>query len=412
MIKKIKYIAIGLFLLFLFHFESLNIGPIKVSHLWKGVLLVHLLSNFLRSDKKYVFIYRPLFFIALLHLINLELVNNTLNAFLTFGITLIIPLFGVYLIKYPIEKLKSVLLFVASFFVLAFIPYKLGLLESIKEGYNLEQYGTDVAGLIGPFQNVHAASMALGGSFLVILYFIMDKVFNRIYLFILLILCFYFLLNTYVRTGMAMAALGSVPIVFYFAKNNLSTRINVIFIGGIMSLLISTWVFTNPILLNRIKGKAANSDESESVEKVGSGRGYLWKHAIAIYSEENLLEKLIGIGQTETLNRMSKKVYHKVFPHNGFLQILLVNGLVGFVALIVFIYKVYKTKNKLHKKYFVLVKSLLFAFVIMSFVQTYDLLYFHILMMLAITLYIKKSYLLKENLKYNFNEISVSKNNQ
>jgi len=412
LLKKIKYIFLAVILLALLHFESLSIGPLKISHLWKGLVLVFLMISYFRREKKQTFIYIPFFLIALLQLINVELIDNTMNAVVSFGIILIIPLFGVYIIKYPIEKLNNALLFLVSFFVLSFVPYKIGVLESIGDGYNLEQYGSDAFGLIGPFQTVHSASMTLGGAFLVILYLLMNKAFNRIYLSILITLCFYFLVNTYVRTGMAMAAIGSIPIILYFAKNQLSTRIRLIFVGGIMGLMISTWVMTNPILLNRITGQRIKSNEAESIEQIGSGRGHLWKYALEIYSEENFLEQIIGLGQTETLSRMQKKINNRVFPHNGFLQILLVNGLVGFVALIVFIYKVYKTKNKLHKKYFVLVKSLLFAFVIMSFVQTYDLLYFHILMMLSITLYIKKSYLLKENLKYYFNEISVSKNNQ
>ncbi|WP_225035061.1 O-antigen ligase family protein [Winogradskyella sp. SM1960] len=315
---------------------------------------------------------------------------------ISFGTLLIIPLIGVYVLKYSIPELKNALLFFVSFFILAFVPYELGLLDSIETGYNLEQYGSDISGAIGPFQTVHSASMALGGSFLVVLYFILDKAFNRLYLSMLLILCFYFLFSTYVRTGMAMATVGSMPIVYYFGKKELSTRIRLIFIGGLVTFMVSTWVLSNEILLNRITGKTQRGEELDSVETMGSGRGSLWQYAIEVYLESNVVEQLIGLGPSETLIRMSGKAHHKVFPHNGFLQILLGNGLIGLISLVYYMRKIYGIRRKTLKEHFVLINGMLFAYFTMTLFQNHELLYFHILMMISIAMFVQKSFIIKK----------------
>lgn len=378
--------------MFLFHFESLNIGPVKVSHLWKGLLLVFLIFKFLNNKRKQLFIYKPLIWFAFLQLINIELLNNPFNTVLLFGTTLVIPLLGLYLLNFSHQQLQRGLMFCTSFFILAFVPYELGILESIKSGYDLESYGVEISGIIGPFQTVHSASMALGASFLVIFYFLLDKTFNRIFLSLLLILCFYFLFGTYVRTGMAMVAIGVIPIIIYYGKKEMKTRLRLILVGGLVTVMFSTWVFSNDILLNRIIGKTERGVETESINTMGSGRGGLWINALDIYVEANTFEEIFGMGQAEALDRMEKKVNNRIFPHNGFLQTLLVNGLLGFIAILIYFRNIYKLRRRLPKEYFILIKSLIYAFIVMGMFQSIDLLYFHIILMLVITLFMKKTY--------------------
>jgi len=382
-------------LLFLFHFESLNIGPVKVSHLWKGTLLLFLIFKFISTKRKIFFIYKPLFFLAFIQFLNVEIINNPFNAVFLFTLFLIIPLSGLYLLTFSYHELQKSLIFIASFFILAFIPYELGILKSIKSGYNLESYGVEISGLIGPFQTVHSASMTLGASFVVIFYFLFDKRYNRNYLLILLVLCFYFLLKTYVRTGMVMAVIGIIPIVIYFGKKESRTQIRLIFMGGLFTLMLSSWVFSNEVLLNRISGKTLRVSETESFNTMGSGRGGLWKHSMDIYVEANYFEKLLGIGQGESLNRMKNKTGNRVFPHNGFLQTILINGLFGFIAFLIYLRNIYRLRKRLYEEHFVLIKSLIYAFIVMGLFQAIDLLYVHIFLMFAASLFTKKDYLIK-----------------
>lgn len=400
LLKILKYTFLGLLLLMLFHFESLSIGPVKISHLWKGVLLFYLIVVVLLRNKNIVtFIYKPLLLLALFQLLNLEIVNNTFNAVLLFGTTLIMPLLGMYCLRFNEVQLKRGLLFFASFFILSFVPYELGLLTSFKEGYKLLSYGVNTNGVIGPFQTVHAASTALAGSFLVVLYFWLSKTFNRIYLSVLLILGFYFLVFTYVRTGMAMVVIGAIPIMLYFLRQNIKAKLRLVFFGGVLSVLISGWVLTNETLQNRIIGKrtVANASEFDSFETYGSGRGLIYMYALETFLEANFLEKMIGIGQTEQKLNMEKKLGSALTPHNGFLLLLLNNGIIGLSLFIFFLKKIWTLISKLHSSQNNLLKGLFFAYVLMTFLQNYDMIYEYVLLVIAI------SYSIQLNMKDNMN---------
>ena len=390
-----KYISLGMLLLFLFHFDSSYIGPVKVSHLWKGTLLLFLIFKFISNRRKIFFIYKPLIFLAFIQFLNIEIINDPFNAVFLFAITLITPLLGLYILTFSYQKLQKSLIFIASFFILAFVPYELGILKSINSGYNLESYGVEISGLIGPFQTVHSASMTLGASFVVIFYFLFDKRYNRNYLLILLVLCFYFLFGTYVRTGMAMAAIGIIPIIIYFGKKENRARIRLIFMGILFTLMFSAWVFSNEVLVNRIMGNTERVSENESIDTMGSGRGGIWKYSMDIYLEANYFEKLFGIGQGESLNRMENKTNSRIFPHNGFLQTLLINGLFGFIAFLLYLRNIYRLRKRLYKEHFILIKSLIYAFIVMGLFQSIDLLYVQIILMLAVTIFNEKNHLIK-----------------
>src|SRR5690606_2999527 len=154
---------------------------------------------------------------------------NTFNSILLFGTTLILPLLGIYTLQFTSKQISNGLLFFSSFFILSFIPYEIGLLKSIDEGYTLTSYGVESYGSIGPFQAPHLASSALAGSFIVILYFWLINKYNRFYLTTLLVLGFYFLVFTYVRTGLAMVIIGVLPLLYYFTVRYRKSRIQVLF---------------------------------------------------------------------------------------------------------------------------------------------------------------------------------------
>lgn len=386
----LKYLILGIFLTLLFHFESLSLGPLKVSHLWKGVLLIYLLNKLLKSRNVNVFIYKPLVLLAIMQLINFDIVNSPKTAIISFGTILLLPLIGIYLLNFNSKKIEQYLLFIASVFIISFVPYKLGILTSIGEGYNLNGYGVDTIGLIGPFQKVHTASTTLAGSLIIILYFLINNTFNKLYLTLLFLLGFYFLFYTYVRTGMAMFAVGSIPILYYYGKKNLKSFSKVFIVGAISLFLISSWVLTNDTLMRRIAGDRDYYQE-DSIETFGSGRVYFFINAFEIYTEENLYEKILGIGETEQLERMKSKIGVAIFPHNGFMFLLLVNGAIGLLLFLSFIKKVFKLQKKSSISQKSLLTGLFFAYLIMTFLQSYDMIYMFLLLALGIA-YLKTTH--------------------
>ena len=388
--KNVKYLFYGILLLFIFHFETLSIGTIKLSHLWKGALLCFLLFKIFSKKRKFFFVYKPLIWLALLQLVNIELFNNTFNAVFLFGTTLMLPLIGIYVLRFSPKQLETTLLFFASFFIFAFVPYELDLLASYGDLYELTGYGVEEFGIIGPFQGAHAASTALAGSFLVVLYFWFTNSFNRVYLSLLLILGFYFLIFTYVRTGMLMVIIGVLPMLIYFSKKDVSTRFRLIFIGGLFSILISGWVLSNETLMDRITGKRINKVETESFEDLGSGRGQIYLYSIDIFLEANPFEQLFGMGQSEQLKRMKSKLGLALIPHNGFLLILLNNGVLGLFVFLAFLRKSLVFYRALESSDRVRLQGLLYAYIIMIFFQNYDLIYVYLVLVLSVAYSYKK----------------------
>jgi O-antigen ligase len=397
--KYLKYIFYGSILLFLFHFETLYIGPIKISHLWKGLVLVYLTYAVLRNKTK-PFIYKPFLFLAFLQIINIEIINNPFNALVNFTTILIIPMMGIYVLKFNPQQLRNALMFFSSFFILSFIPYKLGILHSFREGYDLIAFG-GTEGLIGPFQNPHSAAITLAGALVVILYFWFEGSFNKLYLTILFLLGFYFLLNTYVRTGLAMFAIGSIPTLIYFAKKQARTFLQLAIFAFFMAILASNWILNNEVLMNRITGQSQYR-EDYSFETMGSGRGGIYITSFEIFQEASFFEKLMGIGNTKQVEQISRKMGIRVGSHNGFLDSLLTTGMLGLSALIFYLILVYKVSRKNKNEYAVLTLSLFFAFLAMTFFQGHERITANIILVLSIAL-TRNTSMLNQNGNYNSN---------
>lgn len=383
-LSYIRFLLYGLTLLFLFHFETTSIGPVKVSHLWKGAVLAYLIFVIFRENKLKMFIYGPLLCISVLQLVNIELYNNPFDAVLLFSTTVIIPLIGIYVLRFKPEQLKLSLMFFSSFFILSFVPYQIGLLSSLGSGYELVHYGSEDKGLLGPFQEEHTASTALASSLLVVVFFWLSNTYSKWLLSVLFALGFYFLFLTYVRTGMAMFAIGLLPIAWFFGKQSLVKFLRLAIVLSFSTLFIFSWVLSNETMMNRITGERATSSETESFEQLGSGRGLLYLSSLQIYAEANIAEKIIGIGRSEALQRMGDK-YLNAPPHNGFLSLLLNNGILALLLFLSFIRNIYKLQKGMHQlDSRILIQSLLLAYMTMTFFQDYDLLYPILLLMLSI----------------------------
>jgi len=383
--SSIITILLSVVLLFLIHFESLYLGPIKVSHLWKGSLLVYLLFVLIQKGKIKPYFYGPLLLLSIMQLVNIELINNPLNSITLFATTLIFPLIGMYAFKFSPKQLQKSLLYFSSFFILSFVPYQIGLLSSLGRVYELLGYGSENIGLTGPFQNPHAASTALASSLLVVVFFWLSNTYSKWLLSVLFALGFYFLFLTYVRTGMAMFAIGLLPIAWFFGKQSLVKFLRLAIVLSFSTLFIFSWVLSNETMMNRITGERTWYSETESFEQLGSGRGMLYLASLQIYAEANIVEKIIGVGQSEFLQRMEDKIGYPVFPHNGFLTLLLYNGMLGLLLFLFFIRNIYKLQKGMHQlDSSILIQALFLAYMTMTFFDTYDLLYAFLLLMLSI----------------------------
>lgn len=112
----LRHIFLGLFLLLLFHFETISIGGVKISHLWKGLALLYISFYLIKNNKIYLFIYGSYILIAIIQLLHIDLSNGFSTPIFKFIITLFFPLTGIFLLKYNAYQLKYSLLYFSFFF--------------------------------------------------------------------------------------------------------------------------------------------------------------------------------------------------------------------------------------------------------------------------------------------------------
>lgn len=327
--------------------------------------------------------FAPLAGLALLNLVSFEIFINPMNAFVTCFTVLMLALVGAYVHRLNRRQLENALLFFASFGILSFVPYELGLLTSLTDGYNLSGYGViDEKGIIGPFQKVHSASPVLACSLLVLVAFYFQRRIRAIYFLPLLFLGMYFLFFTYVRTGLVMFSLGLIPLVLHSLRESSKAWVKLFVVTLLASAMLSSFVFSNEALVKRIKGERLYYAE-DSIETYGSGRLYYSGATLDYFCRANALEQLFGIGETEGLNRMQDTIGRRIFPHNGFLFVLSANGVIGLCFFLVFLYRLYIGQKRVASDGAALARSMLVAYLTLVLLQSYELLYAFLFLALA-----------------------------
>lgn len=381
----LRHIFLGLFLLLLFHFETISIGGVKISHLWKGLALLYISFYLIKNNKIYLFIYGSYILVAIIQLLHIDLSNGFSTPIFKFIITLFFPLTGIFLLKYNAYQLKYSLLYFSFFFIASFIPYELGLIDSINDGYTLESFGSESSGLIGPYQSPHSASLTLASALVVIVFFWFEGSVKKRFLFPMFLIGSYFLLITYVRTGLAMLIVGILPILYRFFKKNAKSRIRIIFMGSFVTFLMAIQIFSNDALLNRITGNRTTSSE-DTFETMGSGRGLIWLSSVSVYLNSSNTEKIIGMGELEQRKRIGYLTGMNISSHNGFLDLLLVNGIIGLILFLIFLYRVLKFLLAHKSDYNSLAMSLFLLYLTMCFFQGYSWINTALMLMLSLGL--------------------------
>ena len=376
-------ILIGLGLLGLFHFETLTLFGIKLSHLWKGLVLL-LVSVMLLVPGKISFrFYWSYILIGVLQLVHVSF-DSWFNPFFKFLLTIFFPLIGILLLSMNRFYLRKLILFFSVFFVLSFLPYSMGLLHSLEDGYALEDFGGSIEGLIGPYQTAHTASMTLASSILVLLYFYLEGSIKKEYT-IIIFLGTYFLFQTYVRTGMVMLGIGMLPMLKPYLKLSTKFFYRLLPLLGLLISLIFYKLTTDPAMVNRIIGKRQYNTEN-SLESMGSGRGRIWIVSGIVFYEASLSEKIFGMGEDQQKIRIGSYIGKNLVSHNGFLDLLLVNGIVGLFLFLIYLMQLFSFIRSYPSKYNTICIALLVAYLLMTIFQGYNWINNALLLMIAVSL--------------------------
>ncbi|HHS93657.1 MAG TPA: hypothetical protein ENK82_09950, partial [Campylobacterales bacterium] len=286
--------------------EPIQVGPVSFGILWKiiAVFLLTLPMLYESLKSKQMELFAVLYFaFAVKTLFNYTSFEYPMEA-ITIAVKIAMsPLLYLFFMKVP----KETLLFIAKHYALAiiliFIPYHFGLIEPLGEGYNLSIYYLDGQfGLVGPFLSPHAASISLAMAMVIITLQINAKnssILNLFYLSIL-VLGFYQLVMTYVRTGIAIYLTSLMYL--YLQNFNFKKLLLMIITASLLIGIGAYLVSTSEVAKMRFEDRHKYAQH----DGVGSGRLLYWSSAIKNWTNDEDIVLLVGLGYTYGRQKMKE----------------------------------------------------------------------------------------------------------
>ncbi|MDE5417457.1 O-antigen ligase family protein [Labilibaculum sp. DW002] len=362
-------LAIWMVLFFIaFFLKSYTVGGQEMAYLWKLPLIVFLFVGVLGQKVNYNFLILGYVF-AIKNLVSTSFFDYPVDAIINFSKYLTIPLVvhWIYLNINSLEalkKLRLIPLYLAAFLIIANIPYYLGVFSAPVSKTMLWMEDTKLDGLVGILGAPHYTSALLSIACIILLEHIVKKRSDLLVNFILapiLVLGLFFLFKTYTRTGWLMFVIG-VTILFgrkiSFKDAGKILAGCVLLIGGLIFLFQ-----TNEGFRRRVMDDRAGQEDKSAYETVGSGRLQIAEVYLENLYESNFATYLIGMGMQESQNRYEKKDGMPLFAHNGFVQTLVDNGILGFLLYLLFLFSVFKQISKSESSYNQLAVALFFMFI-------------------------------------------------
>ncbi|MBG7611724.1 O-antigen ligase family protein [Polaribacter sp. BAL334] len=375
--QKFKNILIGFVLFFFIYLEPIYIGPVKWGQIWKGLFCVFaILYVILKKVKapKFIYIY---YFITFLSLINTSIFSYPIE---TISVTLKILLFPLtyhFFLSLNLQRSKyfSMLRYFVFFTSYSCLIFHFKILSPLTKGYDVALYGGDSEGFSTIFQTVHSTAILLTFSLCYLIYelFYFNKkmsLLTKFHYILNLLILFYSVYLTYVRTALLILVTGLFFIFIYKQKiKNLGRIITVFTIIGFFFLFKFN---TDEGFRNRLIGKTIYDDKKVvDTNTISSGRLKIWETSFKSWSENNnILEILLGIGENELMERNNKYIGFRVFSHNGFIDILVQNGLISFLFYIMFLFNFNKNiKHPFIKEGKLIIIAFFYMYLTMMFVQ-------------------------------------------
>ncbi len=307
---------------------------------------------------------------------------------------LIIPILNNYLIvkKYDIVKIKKTLYFLSNFIILSFLPYILHIIPESTKGYSLKNYGVDAYGILGIFDNPHGAASAVSLALLINLFFIIKSKRINIFKIFIFIIGFYVMYKTYVRTGYAMFFSGIIVLFYYESKSKKFYKV----LPYILILFIGTaYIYNNSsILRKRIwdESKYNKHYNPNDINTISSGRIMLWAASINNLKEQDYVTLFIGQGFRRVVESMKQSIGLSKIAHNGFLDMLAQNGILGFLFFLLFLKALYNhIKLRKSSMYYSLGMAVYISYIVFSILQGGNSILFDTQVILVIHLLISDS---------------------
>lgn len=366
-----KYVGIGLWMLAFFialFLKSYTIGGQEMAYIWKLPLLIFLFVGVLGQKVHFNFLILGYLF-AIKNMVNTSFFDYPVDSIINFSKYLTIPLVihWVYLNINSVESLKKLRMlpvYLASFLIISNIPYYLGVFAAPVSKTMLWMEEGSLDGLVGILGAPHYTSALLSVACIIILEFVAKKrgdMFLNLVLGPLLLLGLFFLFKTYTRTGWLMFIVGVV--VLFARKISFKDAGKILALSVLFFASLAVLYQTNEGFRRRVMDDRAGQDDKSAYETVGSGRLQIAQVYLENLYESNFVTYLVGMGMQESQNRYEKKDGMPLFAHNGFVQTLVDNGILGFLLYMVFLYSIFKEISRSNSSHNQLTVAIFFMFI-------------------------------------------------
>lgn len=366
-----KYVGIGLWMLAFFialFLKSYTIGGQEMAYIWKLPLLIFLFFGVLGQKVHFNFLIFGYIF-AIKNLVSTSFFDYPVDAIINFSKYLSIPLVvhWVYLNINSIEslrKLRMLPVYLAVFLIISNIPYYLGVFSAPVNKTMLWMEEGSLDGLVGILGAPHYTSALLAVACIIILDFIVKKrgdMLLNLVLGPLLLLGLFFLFKTYTRTGWLMFVIGVV--ILFARKVTFKDAGKIMALGVLLFASITVLYQTNEGFRRRVMDDRAGQEDKSAYETVGSGRLQIAQVYLENLYESNFITYLVGMGMQESQNRYEKKDGMPLFAHNGFVQTIVDNGILGFLLYLLFLYSIFREISRSNSSHNQLTVAIFFMFI-------------------------------------------------
>lgn len=348
-VSIVKYILYFLFLFGIIYIDQRNT---TFSLVWKAILVLILLVDIIRLQiynryKRPAFL-KTAYLWGIKNSLNWGLIEYPLET-ISYGFKFsILPILCEYFDKkfQSKDNLFRIGLTFSQYVILSNIPFLLGILTP--EDTAIEYDG--ITAYTGLFTGQHGTATVTASSMIFLLYAFTDRskdILYRIYNMLLFCMALYVLYSAFTRTGWAMAFIGIIVFIF-FRKLNIKT-----FIIGIIICLGIFWCYNyiyenNERFYNRINDIA---DDGNYKKAEGSGRLIYAAVSLKLFEDGDTLHKLFGTGIDPLMDNMYKKIFNRIYSHNGWIDALTANGVVGLTLMVLMVISmlVYIVKHRKQK---------------------------------------------------------------
>lgn len=380
----------------IFYIETISIGGLKIAILWKivliGIIILYIFSSKNSTQKKFIF-WGYLY--SLKNFINLSSFSYFISALTEVIKSAIIPLLAHFFILLQKNKnldLYKILLSISIYIIISTIPFLLGIIQPLSKGYDLSLFGLEAYGFVGIFQIAHSAAVTIAFAIIVLIYEFeksISKKLKIIYL-ILILLGLWVEIQTYARTGFAITFVAGTYLIFINKSIKYYIKISIPII--ILCVTAYSYYLSSKVLQMRIEGTNKYQIKSKTEADLGSGRFKFQAHAIENWSSSDFDVIFIGLGIEIAKDMMEEDVGLRIYAHNGFIDILQFNGIIGiFIYGIFLLYMIIFIISNKSSPFYRLNIALLLAYLVSMFFQGEHFFLADVILALGLALLSKKN---------------------